>query len=98
MSVKMSLQEAAENLTVAEVRAIERHYGKSLDSGDISGTDLNVGLIWALERREALAANSGLPSWDSFDNWTMKELNSYFTPEEEEVIPSEPETESGKGV
>lgn len=93
----ISLNEALEGLTVGEVRSIERHYGKTLEGGDISGTDLTVGVAWAYERRSALATSVSLPDWGSFDSWTMKQLNGYFSPEEIEVDPDDPETEAGKG-
>lgn len=95
----MSLTEAIEGLTVGEVGQIERHYGRSLDSGKLSGTDLTVAVVWALERRRALAANAPkLPNWADFQDWTMKRLNSYFPPEAVEVDPNAPETAEGKGA
>lgn len=94
---EQSLTEAIENLTVGEVGQIERHYGRSLDSGKLSGTDLTVAVVWALERRRGLAANAPkLPTWGDFQDWTMKRLNAYFPPEEVEVDPNNPETAEGK--
>lgn len=63
----------------------------------LSGTALTVALIWAHERRAKLG-QPDRPDWDDFDSWTMRQVNDYFAPEEIEVEPSEPETESGKGL
>lgn len=94
---EQSLTEAIESLTVGEVRVIERHFGNSLDSGKLSGTDLTVAVIWALERRRGLRENlPKLPDWKDLDTWTMKDVNGYFSPEAVEVDPAEPETEQGK--
>lgn len=96
---EQSLTEAIESLTVGEIRVIERHYGRSLDSGQLSGTDLTVAVVWALERRKALGPGHAgkLPDWADLDSWTMKRLNAYFTPEAIETDAAEPETEQGKG-
>lgn len=104
MSLGMSLEEALENLTVAEVRAVEKHYGKTLDGGQFSGTELTVGVVYAYERRAWLATDvtrqggpeSKIPGWEAFDSWTLKQLNSYFETDAIEVDPTEPETEQGK--
>lgn len=94
---EMSLTEAIEGLTVGEVGKIESHFGRSLDSGKLSGTDLTVAVVWALERRRALRENAPkLPNWSDLDPWTMRQLNSYFPPEAVEVDPAEPETAEGK--
>lgn len=102
---EMSLTEAIESLTVGEVAAIERHFGRSLDGGKLSGTDLTVATVWALERR-AWHANDTTrtggpegrkPDWTTFDSWTMKRLNGYFSPDPVEVDPDAPETAAGKG-
>ena len=96
--VEASLTESIEGLTVGEVRAIERHYGRSLDGGQLSGTDLTVAVIWAMERRRALSEGQAkLPAWESFDAWTMKQVNGYFAAEAIEPDPADPETEQGKG-
>lgn len=95
---EQSLTEAIESLTVGEVAQIERHFGRTLDGGLLSGTDLTVSVVWALERRKALAENAAkLPVWKDLDDWSMKRLNAYFTPEAVEVDADEPETEQGKG-
>lgn len=96
---EQSLTEAIESLTVGEVRVIERHYGRSLDGGQLSGTDLTVSVVWALERRRALAegVTGKLPDWKDLDDWSMKRLNGYFAPEAVEVNAEEPETAEGKG-
>lgn len=92
-----SLTEAIEGLTVGEVAQIERHFGRSLDSGQLSGTDLTVAVVWSLERRKALATNAErLPNWKDLDSWTMKRLNAYFPPEAVELDPDTPETPEGK--
>jgi hypothetical protein len=97
-TTKRSLQECLEMLTVGEARAIEKHYGKTLDGGELSGTDLTVGVAWAFERRRALAENlEAMPEWPHFDDWTMKQLNDYFEPEADELDPEEPTTDEGKG-
>lgn len=96
-ATEQSLTEAIEGLTVGEVRVIERHYGKSLDSGQLSGTDLTVAVIWSLERRRALTENRPRPDWRDFDSWTMKQVNGYFAPEPVEVDDDAPETPAGKG-
>ena len=94
---EQSLTEAIEGLTVGEVRSIESHFGRSLDSGKLSGTDLTVAVVWALERRRGLKDNAPkLPTWGDFDAWTMKRLNGYFPPEAVEVDPNNPETAEGK--
>jgi hypothetical protein len=93
----VSLAEAIEGLTVGEVAKIERHYGRSLDGGKLSGTDLTVSVVWALERRRALKDGAPkLPDWKDLEDWTMKQLNSYFPPEAVEVDPASPETAEGK--
>jgi hypothetical protein len=91
---RLSLQEAMEMLTVGEVQGIERHYGRSMESGNLSGTDLTAGVVWALERRKFTGKDK--PDWSVFEGWTMKNLNDYFEPEEIEVEPADPETEQGK--
>lgn len=93
---QMALQEALENLTVGEVAAIERHFGRTLDGGKLSGTDLTVAAVWATERRRLLG-QPDRPDWRDLDDWTMKQLNAYFEPEAIEVDPSDPETDQGKG-
>lgn len=92
---EQSLTEAIENLTRGEIAAIERHYGNSIDGGKLSGTDLTAAVVWAYERRGA--AGDARLSWADLDAWTLKQLNEYFTPEEIETDPAEPETEQGKG-
>lgn len=95
----MSLTEAIESLTVGEVQTIERHYGRTLDGGKLSGTDLTVAVIWALERRRALAEKAAkLPDWNAFGDWSMKRVNGYFPEEAVEADPAEPESAEGKGV
>lgn len=94
-TTNMTLTEAMKGLTVAEVRTIERHFGRTFDSGDLSGTDLTVAVIWAHERRRLLGQEDR-PNWESFDDWTLGQLEEYFRPEEFEIDPSEPEGESGK--
>ena len=102
---EQSLTEAIESLTVGEVRVIERHFGNSLDSGKLSGTDLTVAVIWALERRAWMAHETTRqgaperrkPDRSDFDSWSMKRVNAYFSPEAVEVNPEEPETAEGKG-
>lgn len=91
-----SLAEAMESLTVAEVAAIERHYGGEFGGDGITSTQLTVGVAWALERRRLLGQDSR-PDWKDFDGWTLKQLNGYFLPEQLEVDPSDPETAEGKG-
>lgn len=101
---EQSLTEAIESLTVGEVRVIERHFGNSLDSGKLSGTDLTVAVIWALERRAWQARDTTRtggpegrkPDWSDYDSWSMKRVNAYFSPEAVEVSPAEPETAEGK--
>lgn len=96
-NIDMSLTEAIENLTVGEVRAIETHLGKSLDGGKLSGTDLTTAVVWAYERRNDLKGNSGKRTdWHDLDQYTLKQLGSYFASEEIEIDPAEPETEQGK--
>lgn len=95
---EVTFQEACELLTVAEVRGIENHYGKSLDGGKMSATEMTVGVIWAWERRRALAEDQRgkLPDWKALDDWTVKRTQNYFTSEPIEVDPSEPDTDQGK--
>lgn len=102
---EQSLTEAIESLTVGEVRVIERHFGRSLDSGQLSGTDLTVAVIWALERRAWHVSDTPRqggpegrkPDWADFDHWSMKQVNAYFSPEAVEADEDNPETDQGKG-
>lgn len=95
VQTEMSLTEAIESLTVGEVQAIERHYGRTFDGGKLSGTDLTVAVIWALERRGTTGKDR--PDWSAYNDWSMKRVNAYFPEEPIEVDPDAPETEQGKG-
>jgi hypothetical protein len=93
---KIPLTEAMETLTIAEVRAIEKHYGVSMEDG-LSGTCLTAGVAYAFEKRRALRESVSIPSWDEVENHSMKWLNDYFAlPEQEAFIEGEPEGPSGK--
>lgn len=91
----VSLQEAVENLTVGEVEAIERHYGKDFPD-KLSGTNVAASVAWAFERRRLLG-HPDRPDWDAMSAWTIKDLNTYFEAESIEVDPEDPETPEGKG-
>jgi hypothetical protein len=96
MSAKeYSLSEAMEVLTVGEVQGMERHYGRTLDSGNLSGTDLTAGVVWALERRTGSGKDKF--DWKDVESFTMKALNDYFLPEAVEVDEDSPESDEGKG-
>ena len=92
-TVDITLKEAAESLTVAEVRTIEKHFGTPMEDG-ISGTDLQVAAVWAFERRRCLSTDEKLPNWSAFDHWTVKQLNDYFAKSEPDV--PEELTDEGK--
>jgi hypothetical protein len=94
---QQSMAEAMESLTVAEVAAIERHFGGEFGGEGITPTSLTVGVVWALERRRLLGQPER-PEWKDLDSWTLKELNGYFAPEAQEIDPTEPESAEGKGV
>jgi hypothetical protein len=96
-----SLQEAAELLTVAEVAAIERHYGGAygvpISDGGIRPTSMSAGVAWALERRADLEAKADkLTSWEDVEGWTLKRLSDYFPDEAVDVDPEAPESAEGK--
>lgn len=93
-SKEYSLSEAMEVLTVGEVQGMERHYGRTLDSGSLSGTDLTAGVVWALERRNGSGKDKF--DWKDVEGFTMKALNDYFLPEEVEVDETNPDGDEGK--
>lgn len=97
MSINMPLQEAIECLTVGEIGGVEKHFGKSMDGGGLSATDLMAGVVWAYERRNDLKGTSGKRTdWHDIDGWTLRQLKDYFADEEMEVDDHQPEGEQGK--
>lgn len=95
MNEKLSVQEALEIITVAEVHYIENHYGKAMES--LTGTSLTAGVALVLERRKGQGPDGKLINWVGIDSWSMKQLNDYFAAEEIEVDPNDPESDEGKG-
>lgn len=93
---KYTMEEAQLVLTIGEVNAVQRHFGQEIGQG-LFGMELVSGVIWALERRAALAADEKLVSWAEVDALPLGALNDYFIPDEVEVDPDAPEGESGKG-
>lgn len=92
----MPLMEAIELLTGTETQAVERHYGRSVDGGELSGTDLTIGVVWAWERRRALREDFKLPTWAEISEWTIRDLNGYFAKEELEADEEDPQGDQGK--
>lgn len=82
--LKCSVSEGLEGLTVAEVRAAERTYGKSLDKW--SGVETTSALIRAYERRRFLAGDVDVKvDWPDVEAMTMRDVNAYFAPEAEDA-------------
>jgi len=93
---KYTNEEAQLILTLGETFAIQRHFGQEIGQG-LHGMELVGGIIWALERRECLAAQDArLFSWADLESVSMGALNDYFKPDEIDVDGETPETESGK--
>jgi hypothetical protein len=82
----LTLEESIKRLTIGETKHLERASGKTM--GDLSGPEMTAGVIYLFKRREALAQGLEFP--------TLGEAEAYFSPEEIEVDPEDPETPSGK--
>ena len=94
---KDQILERIEDLTVGETRAIEQHYGRTMDGGLMSAVELMAGLVWALESRKELAAGRPKLRWSDLDDWSLRRLSDYFAADDEiEIDPDDPETERGK--
>jgi hypothetical protein len=70
------LSEAAEDLYLFEVAAIERHYQKGLDA--MSALEMGAGVIWAHARRRSSSVSWDLVSW-----LRVKDLGELFVDEAE---------------
>lgn len=99
---KIPLSEANELLTLGEIDAIERHFGRAYGlpvgtDGGMTPMQTTKAVAWAFQRRADLAADRPLTNWKDIDAWQVKALDGFFAPEPIEVDPDDPETASGKG-
>lgn len=90
---KISIKEAMELLTVGEVFAIERHFGKTLDGGQMSAMEVAAGAIYCLERRRSGPSYT----WAHVEAMPLGDVNTYFRPEEMDADPDDPDSDEGKG-
>lgn len=94
--LKRSVSESLEGLTVAEVRAAERTFGKSLDKW--SGVETTSALVRAYERRRFLAGEVEVKvDWPDVESLTMAQLNAYFAPEADEADDEAADAEGNGG-
>jgi hypothetical protein len=85
-STDLTLKEALDSLTGFEVLAIEGKFGRHLE--DLGGMSTLIGAVWAVENR------SDKVSWPAVQARTMRELNGFFTADDDHA---DEDSEQGKG-
>jgi hypothetical protein len=81
---------AVEELTGFEIMAIERHFKEKFEN--FGAMWMLMGTVWAFETR---AAGKPVP-WGGIEHMSMRQLNGYFEPEPDDVMPEDPDSELGK--
>lgn len=102
MTAKIPFSEAKALLTFAEVDAIERHFGRCYGlephtQGAMSVFQTLHGVMWAWSRRQCLAEDRPLTTWEEAGGWTERDADEFFAKEPVEVDDDDPDSDSGKG-
>lgn len=81
----LTLKEALDSLTGFEVLGIEQRFSRHLE--ELGGMSTLLGAVWAIENRHDKV------SWANVCGRTMRELNGYFTADDDGI---DPDGEQGK--
>lgn len=91
---KITAEEMMESLTGFDEVAIAKHWAAEvLDLAEHKPTTFTRSLVFVLMRRGGMSDHEAK---EAVMNMTLKEVQGHFTEEEEEPVPDDPSTESGK--
>lgn len=94
MSEQITVNEMAESLTGYDEIAIEKHMGIDVYAdAEQKGVKALRALVFVSQRRQG---KTDAEAVKAAMNMSLKEANSYFSEDADELIPEEPETASGK--